>query len=283
MSARDIARWAVVVALSLLAFWVAGGAEEPGGASAADDSEESVDEELNVEALSAAPPLRSPAFQAPVLPPQPPPGKGRLNLAVGGNRQWCTYRDDRVVKPPPSVGSTEVRPRAHNPIYTFGYQFTIAAVARAKPTETMMLFESPVIRTAVLRQAAKLGRGGKKPPGPTLVVPQDGKRRVARVSEQPGSLVPYWQEPYACATLPEAFDFDLEPGAYDVYMAFDVLNASGSWAHRSIGYLTDVVIAEGRRTRLEGRVDMVGGGQRQVDLLGSALLPAAEAGAGAAP
>lgn len=245
------------------------------------DSEEEADAELNIEALSAAPPVHRPVFKAPLLASQPAAGKGRLNLAVGGNRQWCTYRDDRVVQPPPTVGKP--KPRSHNPIHTFGYQFTIAAVARARPVATILLYESPVIRTAVLRQAAKLGRGAKKPPAPTIVPLDGGKKRAGQVEESPTALVPLWQEQYACATLSEAFDFDLDPGAYDVYMAFDILGRSGNWAHRSIGFLTDIVVEEGRQTRVDGRVDLVGGTRRDVDILSSVLLPAAEAGAGAAP
>ena len=54
-------------------------------------------------------------------------------------------------------------------VYTFGYQFTIAAVERSHPDETLLLFESPVFRTAEMRQAAKLGRGQKTPPkGPNI-------------------------------------------------------------------------------------------------------------------
>jgi len=283
MSARDHATGIIVRSLLAFALWVIATAAGLPDAPPVTDTEEETDSDLNVEALSAAPPVRAPIFQAALLPPEPSSGKGRLNLAVGGNRQWCTYRDDRVIQPPPGLGSTTVKPRAHNPVYTFGYQFTIATVARARPAETILLYESPVIRTAVLRQAAKLGRGGKKPPGPILVAPDTAQKRASPAAEQPGSLVPFWQESYACTTLPEAFDFDLDPGAYDVYMAFDILGRSGSWAHRSIGFLTDIVVEEGRRTRVEGRVDLVGGGRREVDLLSSALLPAAKAGEGAAP
>src|SRR5712671_464733 len=81
-------------------------------------------------------------FHASVLSPRPAAGKGRLSLVMEGNRRWCTYRDDRVNKPPdmrnPRVG---VPPPSRDDIYTFGYQFTIAAVRRSNPGETLMLYE----------------------------------------------------------------------------------------------------------------------------------------------
>jgi hypothetical protein len=283
MKARRVVRAGAAWVLLILALWGGAEAQAP-GTPPPEDPEEAREPALNVEALQEPPPIRSPVFQAATLPPQPAAGTGRLNLAVGGNRQWCTYRDDRVVQPPPNVELSKGQARAVNPVFTFGYQFTIAAVARSRPAETLLLFESPVIRTAVLRQAAKLGRGAKEPPGPTIVVPAEGGlAKRPKPVEQPGALVPMWQEQYACTTLPPSFDFDLAPGAYDVYMAFDILGRSGAWAHRSVGFLTDVVVEEGRQTRLEGMVDMIGGGRRQVELLSSSLLPGAEAGAGTVP
>ena len=284
MLARDWIDRLVVVLLLVLVLPPGAIGDGPDGAPPDDDTAEANDEALDVTALSLEPPpIRAPVFQAPPLPPQPPPGKGRLSLAFEGNRQWCTYRDDRVVQPPPGVGSTTIAPRMYSPVYTFGYQFSVAAVARSRPDETILLFESQVVRTAVLRQAAKLGRGGKKPPGPTIIAPEGSQhlKKGAGAQEQPSSLVPYWQEQFACTTLPPLFDFDVDPGAYDVYIAFDILGRSGSWTHRSVGYLTEVGVVEGRQTRVDGRVDMIGGGRRQVELMSSALLPGS--GAGAAP
>src|SRR5713226_7464557 len=37
----------------------------------------------------------------PTLPEQPAAGKGRLTILFSGNRRWCTFPDDRTVKPPP--------------------------------------------------------------------------------------------------------------------------------------------------------------------------------------
>lgn len=284
MLARDWIERLVVALLLVLLLPIPSRSDGPEGTPPDDEATEASDEVLDITTLSLEPPpMRAPVFQAPALPPQPASGKGRLSLAFEGNRQWCTYRDDRVVQPPPGLASPTIAPRSHNPIYTFGYQFSVAAVARSRPDETILLFESPVVRTAVLRQAAKLGRGGKQPPAPTVIAPEGGahQKKGTGAQEQPNSIVPLWQEQFACTTLPTSFDFDVDPGAYDVYIAFDILGRSGAWTHRSVGYLTDIGVVEGRQTRVDGRVDMIGGGRRQVDLLSSALLPVS--GAGAAP
>jgi hypothetical protein len=221
-------------------------------------------------------------FQAPVLAARPAAGKGRLSLVMEGNRRWCTYRDDRVAKPPdmksPRLGGP---PPAHDDIFTFGYQFTIAAVERTHPGETLMLFESPVIRTAVMREAVKLGRG-IPPSGHTPQVPDPDDSRTAKKSdhEMPSTLVPMWQEQYRCVKVPETIDFDLEPGIYDIYMAFDIMLRSGGWAHRSIAYETDVEVRADSTTRLDGLVNMSGGARRDLRLSPASPDPAGSAPAG---
>jgi hypothetical protein len=213
--------------------------------------------------LSAPPPVRPPVIESAVLPPQPPAGKGRLAIDVGGTRRWCTFPDDRVVKPPEGPHAMKT-PGNRNPVYTFGYQFTIAAVERSHPDETILLFESPVFRTAVMRQAAKLGRGQKAPPkAPTIGSAPD---KVSLQPESPLSMVPLWQEEYRCVTLPEALSFDVDPGTYDVYMAFDILLRSGGWSHRSVAFATDVVVAEGGAQHLAATVSVLAGGRRDVEL-----------------
>jgi len=210
--------------------------------------------------LSAPPPVRPPVIESAILPDKPAAGKGRIAIDVGGSRRWCTFPDDRVMKPPegPKAQKTQA---SRNAVYTFGYQFTIAAVERSHPDETLLLFESPVFRTAVMRQAAKLGRGQKAPPkglnigGGAKAVPEDS----------PLAIVPLWQEEYRCVTLPPSLAFDLDPGTYDVYMAFDIMLRSGSWTHRSVAFVTDVGVEAGTATRLEATVDVVGP-RRDVEL-----------------
>jgi hypothetical protein len=228
--------------------------------------------------LSAPPPVRPPVIESAVLPPQPPAGKGRIAIAVGGTRRWCTFPDDRVVKPPEGP-HTQKTPGNRNPVYTFGYQFTIAAVERSHPQETILLFESPVFRTAVMRQAAKLGRGQKPPPkGPNISAAPD---KVSVQPESPLAIVPLWMEEYRCVTLPESLSFDVDPGTYDVYMAFDILLRSGGWSHRSVAFATDVEVAEGGAQHLDATVSVVAGGNRDVDLKNAASPTPPPAGAAA--
>jgi hypothetical protein len=207
-------------------------------------------------------------FKGPVLPPRPAAGKGRLTLIMEGNRRWCTDRDDRVAKPPdmknPRAGAP-APPREE--IFTFGYQFTIAAVERMHPGETLMLFESPIIRTAVMREAAKLGRGIQSSvTTPQIPDPDDTRKTKTPDHEMPSTLVPMWQEQYRCAKVPETIDFDLAPGIYDIYMAFDIMLRSGAWAHRSVAFQTDVEIRADATTRLDGLVNMSGGAHRDLRL-----------------
>jgi len=224
--------------------------------------------QVGLEELATAPPPVIPTIQAARLPPSPAADKGRLSLTFEGNRRWCTFPDDRVVKPPAGLTSRGARPD-RNAVYTFGYQFTVAAVARARPAETLLLFESPVFRTAVYRQAAKVGKGMPKPQGgPTIVEPQDQVQlNMSRID--PASFIPWWQEQYRCTTLPETIDLDLDPGTYDVYMAFDILLKSGSWTHRTIGFGTDIAVEAGRTTRVDARANMAAGARRELEILGA--------------
>jgi hypothetical protein len=251
----------------------------PAGQPPADEPEEEGPAQVDLQELDrTTPPTVGPvSIQAPRLPEEPAPGKGRLRLTLDGDRRWCTYPDDRVVHPPQPASSRHEEPAQRNAVYTFGYKFTIAAVERSHPERVVMLFESPVIRTAVYRQAAKLGRGAHpEPTGPQLV--ESDHVRVNLQKEQPSSIVPYWQEQYRCTTLPESFDIDLDPGLYDVYMAFDILLKSGNWAHRTTGYRTDVPVEAGRRTLLPGQAGMVA--RRRVLAFGEPSA-APEGGAGA--
>jgi len=209
-----------------------------------------------------------PTIQAARLPPSPPADKGRMSLVFEGNRRWCTYPDDRVIKPPSGLASRGGRPD-RNAVYTFGYQFTVAAVERARPDETLLLFESPVFRTAMFRQAAKLGKGKPKPQGgPVIMEPQE-QVQVDTERIDPTTLIPWWREQYRCTTLPTAIDFDLDPGTYDVYMAFDILLRSGNWTHRTIGFGTDITVEAGRTTRVDARANMAAGARRELEILGA--------------
>jgi hypothetical protein len=105
-----------------------------------------------------------------------------------------------------------------------------------------------------------------------------GRSRGPR--DSPNAIVPYWEEKYRCVRVAEQFDFDLDPGVYDVYLAFDLLNRGGGWVHRSTGYLTDIEVEAAHRTRIDGIVNMTPDKGRQVDLVSSVLLPRAEAAAG---
>jgi hypothetical protein len=220
-------------------------------------------------------------FKALTLPAQPAAGKGRLTLVIDGNRRWCTYRDDRVSKPPDMKNTkTGAPPPPRDDIFTFGYQFTIAAVERSRPGETLMLFESPIIRTAVMREAAKLGRGiPSSVRTPQVPDPDDTKKKTPD-HEMPSTLVPMWQEQYRCTKVPESIEFDLDPGLYDIYMAFDILLRSGGWAHRSIAFETDVAVREGASTRLDGLVNMSGGARRDIHLSSASHEPEGSTPAG---
>jgi hypothetical protein len=204
-----------------------------------------------------------------ILPSEPASGKGRLALTIGGNRRWCTYPDDRVVRPPEPPGKFERRTE----VFTFGYQFSVAAVKRGQADEPLMLFASPIYSTASWISASKIGRGQQKPPPgrPTIAPEGNTTSKSKEKPVGPDTPVPMWHEQNRCVTMPERMDFDLEPGTYDVYMAFDVLSRDSSWVHRSVGYLTEIPIEAARRTRLDGTVNLAGGSERQVELVTSVL------------
>jgi hypothetical protein len=238
--------------------------------------DEPVAPQVNQEVLATAPPPAQPlSIQAPRLPEKPAAGLGRLRIDVAGTRKWCTFPDDRVVKPP--AGGQE-GPAARNPVLTFGYMFTVAAVSRAHPDQTLLLFESPTIRTAVLRQAAKVGHVQPAPSNRAPVIGEVPEHvQIKEKRQDPAAMVPFWQEEYRCTSLPDAFDFDLAPGTYDLYLAFDILLRSGNWAHRTVAYETDVTIGDGETTRLQAVSNMKSGGRRELELSG----PKASAAPGA--
>jgi len=245
--------------------------EEEGEAA----EEEGLAPQVDIGALATAPPpAQAPSIQAPSLPEKPAAGMGRLRIDVEGTRRWCTFPDDRVVKPPHKPSA----PAGRSPVYTFGYMFTVAAVNRARPSETVMLFESPVIRTAVLRQAAKLGQGQAAPPNKPPVIGDMPEKVKAEKKLDPSAMVPFWQEAYRCTKLPEAFDFDVPPGTYDFYLAFDILLRSGNWTHRTIAFATDVTIFEGSTVRLQATAGMQPGGRREL-LVGGPLPETSTTGA----
>jgi hypothetical protein len=190
---------------------------------------------------------------------------------IGGNRRWCTFPDDRVVRAPQKPGTIQKR----SEVFTFGYRFTVSAVKRGQADTPLMLFESPVFRTATWLPASKAGQSKKSGPRSPIVVSEED-RRVSKQTEPPKTpetLVPRWQEEYRCVTLPERMDFDLDPGTYDIYLAFDILNRENSWVHRSSGYLTDIPVEKARRTRLEGLVNLGAGFERQVEIQSSTIEP----------
>lgn len=224
--------------------------------------------QVGLQELATAPPPGTPLIQAGRMPPAPEAGKGRMSLAFEGNRRWCTFPDDRVVRPPSGLTSHGGAPD-RNAVYTFGYQFTVAAVERARPDEVKLLFESPVFRTAIYRQAAKAGKGTPKPqPGPMIAEPQEHVQ-VNTSHIDPTSFIPWWQEQYRCTSLPETIDLDVDPGVYDVYMAFDILLRSGNWTHRTIGFGTDIAVEAGRTTRVDARANMAAGARRDLEILGA--------------
>ncbi len=224
------------------------------------------------------PQVRPPEILAPPMPSTPAAGMGRLAWVIAGNRRWCTYPDDRLVKPPQRPGQTEEK----DEIFTFGYKFSMSAVKRGNAATPLMLFESPLYRTAEWRLASKVGQTRTTArTGPSIGVPGERASRSRAIPKTPDTLVPYWDEVYRCVTFPARMDFDLEPGTYDVYIAFDLLNREGGWVHRMSGYLTDIQVEAARRTRLDGTINL--GSQRQVELEGSALEPEANPPAAAGP
>ena len=226
------------------------------------------------------PPVRPPEIRAPLLSPSPGPGKGRLALHIGGNRRWCTYPDDRLVRPPEKQGRFERR----NEVFTFGYKFTLAAVKRGDAATVLMLFESPVFRTATWRPASKVGLNRKTGPrGPIIRSGEEPPPKPKQIPKSPDTLVPYWEEQNRCVGLPERMDFDLDPGTYDAYVAFDIMKGDGTWVHRTTGFLTDVSVEAARRTRLDGLINLRPGADRQVELLSSSLEPDANVPGPAAP
>jgi hypothetical protein len=242
-----------------------------------DTPEDDAAPQVGLEELSTTPPPVLPSIQAPRLASVPAEGAGRMRLSFDGNRRWCTHPDDRVMAPPDGLKTTGAK-QARGSIFTFGYQFTVAAVERSRPDEVLMLFESPVYRTAVYRQAAKAGKASPKPKaGPVIVETKEQvQRNLSHVD--PGAIVPVWQEQYRCTTLPEFMDFDLRPGTYDVYMAFDILLRSGNWTHRTVGFGTDIAVEAGRATHVDARANIGAGSQRELAILGSEFAdPAAAA------
>jgi len=144
---------------------------------------------------TAAPAVRAPIIVAPNMPETPASGKGRLSLHFTGNLMWCTFPDDRPAPPPEPAQRPGAR-KEKDQVFTFGYTFTIAAIRRGATDGPIMLFESPVFRTASLRPAAKLGLTNKQDTiGPGIgssgvpPKPQPGKRPVG-----PDTLVPFWME-----------------------------------------------------------------------------------------
>jgi hypothetical protein len=221
------------------------------------------------------PQMRPPEIPPQILQTEPAAGRGRLALMIWGNRRWCTYPDDRVVRPPQPPGTFQRRTE----VYTFGYQFSVAAVKRGQADEPVMLYTSPIYSTASWIAASKIGKGQKKaaPGRPTMAPEVDPTPKSKQKPTGPDTPVPMWHEQYRCVTMPERMDFDLDPGTYDVYMAFDVLSRDNSWVHRSVGYLTEIPIEAARRTRLDGTVNLAGGSERQVELLNSVIEPEAPA------
>jgi hypothetical protein len=195
-----------------------------------------------------------------------------MKLMIGGNRRWCTYPDDRVVRPPLKPGEVEKR----NEVFTFGYRFTVSAVKRGQADTPIVLYESPVYRTAIWLPASKTGQSKKTVQAyPQIVAEGEHPNKPRDIPVSPETLVPSWQEQYRCITLPDQLDFDVDPGTYDVYLAFDLLNRAGGWSHRSIGYLTDIPVESARTTRIEGVVNLGPGMERQVDIESSTIEPEA--------
>ena len=213
---------------------------------------------------------RPPEIRAPGVPAAPAPGQGRLALHIGGNRRWCTFPDDRLVRPAEQPGRAE----KHDEVFTFGYMFTLAAVRRGDADTVVMLFESPAYRTASWRPASKVGANRKPPTRAPMIIPEGQPLpRPKQIPKSPETLVALWEPQNRCVGFPEEMSFDLDAGTYDIYAAFDLLKGDGTWVHRSTGYLTDVSVEAARRTRLEGLINMGPGSDRQVEILSSALEP----------
>jgi hypothetical protein len=231
-------------------------------------------------AVAEPPPIRPPEIVAPGVPPQLPGDKGRVTLEFEGNRRWCTFPDDRVVKPPER--DLPARKRKPDEVFTFGYRFSLAAIRRGAPRDPIMLFESPDFRTATWRPASKVRPEGRTAvPGPSVMGEGPGAR--SRQPVAPDTLVPYWMEINRCVTVPERFQFDLDPGVYDFYMAFDLLIRDGSWVHRSMAHLTEVPVEAAKSTRLEGRVHMKSGAERELELSRASVETTGSASGAAGP
>src|SRR5437879_2228762 len=139
------------------------------------------------------PPVRPPEILAPPMPATPAAGKGRLSWVIAGNRRWCTFPDDRLVKPLGRPG----QPEEENEIFTFGYKFSMSAVKRGNAASPLMLFESPLYRTAEWRLASKVGQ--TKTPGhvgPSIGTPGERPSRTRSKPKTPDTLVPLWHENY---------------------------------------------------------------------------------------
>ncbi len=241
------------------------------GAAVLCAAEEEGDGAVSAEAAaveSPKPPAFRPIrFQAPSMPAEPAEEMGRLTLQFDGNRRWCTYPDDRVMKPSRNRPQAGMKDRRRSQVYTFGYQFTVAAIRRGDPTRPLLLYESPLIRTASLRNAAKLGRDRKQGSiGPGVGGGGQTGSGPGRVDNVDG-LVPYWQERYRCTTLDEIFRFDLAAGVYDIYAAFDLMNRGGGWVHRTVAFIEEVPIETGQATLLEGVLDMRGLRRRNLEFV----------------
>ena len=230
----------------------------------------------DVSAAAASPPPetmvppvpRSPEIRAPGVPAQPEQGKGRLALQIGGNRRWCTFPDDRLIRPPEQAG----RQGKRNEVYTFGYKFTMAAVKRGSADTVVMLYESPTFRTASWRPASKVGTNPTAPSRGTIIIPEgEPMPKPRQIPKSPETMVALWEPQNRCVGFPEEMSFDLDAGTYDVYAAFDLLKGDGTWVHRTTGYVTDVTVEAARRTRLDGRINMGPGSERHVEFLGSSL------------
>jgi len=123
-----------------------------------------------------------------------------------------------------------VIPGHENEITTFGYEFTAAAIERGAPDRPIMLFESPSFapRTHAGGQARRPSRPaqGSDRSLDGRAAPL-GARQAAQQRRDGGAA---WDESDRCTTLPERFEFDLAPGTYDLFLAFDILGreAAGS-------------------------------------------------------
>jgi hypothetical protein len=95
-----------------------------------------------------------------------------VELLIGGNRRWCTYPDDRIVRPAQTAGTIQKR----SEVFTFGYRFTVSAVKRGQADTPLMLFESPVFQTATWLPASKTGQSRKSGPRAPFIVSEDDRR-----------------------------------------------------------------------------------------------------------